>query len=339
MILATLVGGCRFAAGLVFALSCATKLRDPRGFARGLAAYRMLPARLTAPAAAAVIAAEAAVALAMLSGVALLAGALAAVVLGGCFAAAVGVNLARRAPIRCHCFGAGERISGRVLARIAALLAAAAAVLAGLLAGLDLTPPLWSLASAVRLAIGAAAVAVTAWVLPRLWPAPPPGAAGTSPAGPQPGAAAPDFTAPRADADQPFELAALRGTPVLLAVVAIGCGDCAAAMPLLRATAHRQGQQLVLVCVGPAAACRAYLTTEPAGGPAPIVVTDLAGQVVRAYGASAIPHVVAIDAAGRIAGYGTGPDGDGGWGFAGTPPVPHPAPARPRDASQLEGSR
>src|SRR5262245_3340908 len=103
MSLMSLTVGLRFATGLVLLVSGATKLRAPRAFAAGVAAYRLVPPWLTRATAAAVIIGEVAAAVALLSGVAVLAGGLIALALGLVFTAAVGTNLWRRASILCHC--------------------------------------------------------------------------------------------------------------------------------------------------------------------------------------------------------------------------------------------
>ena len=161
----TIATGCRFAVGITFFVAFAAKALDFRSFARGVVAYRLLPGWLTAPLAAALAAAEAAVAVCLLGGWFVLAGAALALALCTAFAVAVSVNLARRARIPCHCFGTGERISGRVLTRIG-LLAAATAILTGAgAAGTDPAAPAASAETVLRIAVAAGFVCVAQWVL------------------------------------------------------------------------------------------------------------------------------------------------------------------------------
>jgi hypothetical protein len=113
--------------GIVFLLSAIPKLRHPLAFARDVAAYDILPAKLSYPLAFALIPLEALMAFAFLTGwlmdVAL---PLAAFVLVT-FLIAVGINLRRGRTIPCGCFGdTSEVISARTAVRLLLLLFAIA---------------------------------------------------------------------------------------------------------------------------------------------------------------------------------------------------------------------
>ncbi len=110
----------QLALGLVFLLSTASKIFDPKGFLHGVADYEILPRSLAYLVALLVIPLEGWLAVAHLTGWLLTV----AVPIGlgtlTIFAAAVGVNLRRGRALPCYCFGAfdGETISVRTLARL-----------------------------------------------------------------------------------------------------------------------------------------------------------------------------------------------------------------------------
>lgn len=119
----------QLALGIVFALSTAGKLADPRGFARGVADYRVLPPAASRVFAYALIPLEAFLAVGHLTGWGLSLAAPLGLAALACFAAAVGINLYRDRGVPCHCFGGGETISGRTLGRLGLLAAAELLVL------------------------------------------------------------------------------------------------------------------------------------------------------------------------------------------------------------------
>lgn len=122
----------QLAVGIVFLLAVAGKLRDPRGFARGVADYRILPPASARPFAFALIPVEAFLALSHLTGWRLAVGAPLGLATLACFAAAVAVNLWRDRDLPCHCFGGGgETISGRTLGRLLLLAGAEGLILTG----------------------------------------------------------------------------------------------------------------------------------------------------------------------------------------------------------------
>ena len=111
--------------GVALLAAGATKLRQPGRFAAAVGGYEVVPPRLAAPSAVAVMGSEVLVGLALLSGRGVAVAAPAAGALFAAFAVAVGINLRRGASVPCGCFGsADERVSPRTLARLGLLLAA-----------------------------------------------------------------------------------------------------------------------------------------------------------------------------------------------------------------------
>jgi hypothetical protein len=118
------------AAALVFLVGAAQKLRDARSFRAALAAYRLLPDVLVAPAALALPALEIVAGLALLAPAWRGAGAVLAAALLALVTGAVAINVARgRTDIDCGCGGAEgrQRLSWGLVARNAMLLGAIAA--------------------------------------------------------------------------------------------------------------------------------------------------------------------------------------------------------------------
>ncbi len=149
----------RGALALLFASAAWHKLRARDEFAAILAAYRLVPAALVAPATAVIAATELGVAVALLLPNLRVAGALGAAGLLAVYALAIGVNLARgRRMIDCGCgaLGARQPISEWLLVRNA-LLAAAAAVTAQPVA---VRPFVW--VDGVTL-VGGVVIAACAW--------------------------------------------------------------------------------------------------------------------------------------------------------------------------------
>jgi len=117
----------RVVLGLSLLESGAAKLKDIDGFVFGVRQYRILPRRVTRPAALALACAEPVLGLWILAGPAVqLAAGLAAVLLLT-FGVAVGVNLKRGRAIPCFCHGAGsdDLIGPMTLVREAVLVAVA----------------------------------------------------------------------------------------------------------------------------------------------------------------------------------------------------------------------
>jgi hypothetical protein len=114
----------QIAVGLVFLLSVAGKLMNPRGFARGVVEYHVLPDRLSYLLGLLLIPTEILLAAIHLTGRLLSFGALFGVVVLACFAAGVALNLKRGRVLPCYCFGnsKGDVISGRTLARLILLM-------------------------------------------------------------------------------------------------------------------------------------------------------------------------------------------------------------------------
>jgi hypothetical protein len=110
----------RLLGALVFATAVVGKVRHRHELAGVVANYRLLPERLAAPAAWAIVGLECMTALSLVSGALLAGGAALAIVLLGGFALAMAVNLARgRREIDCGCFQSGlrQRLSAALVAR------------------------------------------------------------------------------------------------------------------------------------------------------------------------------------------------------------------------------
>lgn len=114
----------QLAVGLVFSVSVKGKLVNPRGFARGVMEYQVLPDRVSFLAGLLLIPTEIFIAATHLTGWLLSFGVLLGVVALACFTTGVAVNLKRGRLLPCHCFGdsKGDVISGRTLARLVLLM-------------------------------------------------------------------------------------------------------------------------------------------------------------------------------------------------------------------------
>jgi len=112
----------QLAIGFVFLLSSEEKLRDSKGFADGLAAYRIVPASWTGFSSLLVIGLEGFLGVVHLTGHLLKIGLWVGLVLVVSFAVAVAVNLVRGRALPCYCFGSSESIiSWATLGRLALL--------------------------------------------------------------------------------------------------------------------------------------------------------------------------------------------------------------------------
>jgi hypothetical protein len=127
----TLASAVALAVALTFATSAVAKLRDPAGFAHGVARYGILPSRILGLVAAVIIAAELLVALAFATGLGLTWAGLGATVLLLSFAFGIAVNLRRGTRLPCMCFGSRSEdlVSGWSLIRIGLLSAGVVLVL------------------------------------------------------------------------------------------------------------------------------------------------------------------------------------------------------------------
>jgi hypothetical protein len=123
----------QLALGCVFLFALAGKLRDPRGFARGVVDYDILPATLAYWFGFLLLPLEGFLAAAHLTGWALPVAAPMGVATLASFALAVGINLRRGRGLPCFCFGSGEQetLSLGSLARLLLLLAGELFVWAG----------------------------------------------------------------------------------------------------------------------------------------------------------------------------------------------------------------
>lgn len=109
--------------GFVFCASAAAKIANPRRFYDGLRGYRLLPAKITAPAAILIIGVELLVGITHLTGYLLKVMAPAGLLLMLVFTVAVSIKLAHGDRVPCHCFGeSDERVSWKTLERLALLM-------------------------------------------------------------------------------------------------------------------------------------------------------------------------------------------------------------------------
>ena len=122
----------QLALGVVFLLSAAGKLRDPKGFALAVADYQVLPALLAYPVSLLIIGLESWLAITHLTGLLMAVAAPLGFATLASFVVAVGVNLKRGRGLPCYCFGGrgGETISSRTLTRLILLLSCEGLLLA-----------------------------------------------------------------------------------------------------------------------------------------------------------------------------------------------------------------
>lgn len=161
----------RAALALLLAAGALAKLRDLRGFAAAVAGYRLLPAALARPAAAAFVAGELALAAGLWLPPLREASALGAAGLLTLYGVAIAANLARgRRDIDCGCGGPlgrqtlSEGLVVRNLLLAAAALAAALPVAARPLVWLDALTLAASVAAAATLYAAASALLARPWV-------------------------------------------------------------------------------------------------------------------------------------------------------------------------------
>nr|WP_055501741.1 MauE/DoxX family redox-associated membrane protein [Nonomuraea pusilla] len=224
------LGSAHLALIAVLLPAAATKARDLRRFASDIAGYRLLPTRLTTPAALLLIAAELAASALLTLPATRRTGALLAGLLFAAFLTAMATVSYRGLRTACGCFGGSDAVGPRTLLRTGLLLALAAAATAGGAAPFTAAQLLY------------APLLLAAALLPPLLvrPAPPP------PPGPRPGDR---FTV--ADPAQP------RPRPTLYALVSPGCGLCSAMLPAFAAASARL--DVVLVSAAHPDDVRAYL--------------------------------------------------------------------------------
>jgi len=132
---------CRLGLAALFATAAAHKLRDLPSFQSTLAAYRIVPARLTRVVAMALPGAEVIVAAALFGGMNVEFGAAAAVVLLALYSGAIGINLVRgRVDIDCGCGIAATPLGPLLLLRNAGLICVA---LVAVVPVTTARPPVW----------------------------------------------------------------------------------------------------------------------------------------------------------------------------------------------------
>jgi cytochrome c biogenesis protein CcmG/thiol:disulfide interchange protein DsbE len=118
------------------------------------------------------------------------------------------------------------------------------------------------------------------------------------------GSLAPDFALPvisgGAEGNR-LRLSDLKGKPVLLDFWASWCGPCRAQAPVLQAFAQRHADAAIVVGVNTSddrVDAEAFLKSQ---GLSYTSVFDESGSVARAYSATTLPTLVAVDTTGRIA--------------------------------------
>lgn len=119
------------------------------------------------------------------------------------------------------------------------------------------------------------------------------------PPAPAVGHPAPDFSLPTV-AGEPFRLADLRGTPVVLNFWATWCPPCRAELPALKAAAERYTGQVAIVGLNqadPAATVSAFVSDLGLLFPVPL---DEDARVSRAYAVRSLPTTFFIDREGVI---------------------------------------
>ena len=110
----------RLALGIMFAVSAAYKVADPRSFSRGVRDYKIIPNRGIVPFVTVVVVSEVFLALSHLCGWWLAFSSPLGLTLLGSFFVAITINLKKHHSLPCFCFGAGdgEIISRRSLIRL-----------------------------------------------------------------------------------------------------------------------------------------------------------------------------------------------------------------------------
>jgi uncharacterized membrane protein YphA (DoxX/SURF4 family) len=115
-----------------------SKIRDTRGFIRGLAGYRVVPERVVRPVGVLVITAEIVITTGLIVGFLVPLAAIGAAALFLCYLAGIGINLRRGSsiPCNCHVIGGNKTIGPGVAARnvVLSALGGAAVILAALIA-------------------------------------------------------------------------------------------------------------------------------------------------------------------------------------------------------------
>ncbi|MBN6050622.1 hypothetical protein JYK22_01650, partial [Nonomuraea sp. RK-328] len=229
------------AVGAVLLGAALGKIRDVRAFAATIEGYRVLPARLTLPAAVAVLVTEVAAAALLLTPVTRRWGAVAAALLFAVFLVAMGSVLRRGLSVGCGCFGGRDLVGPGTMTRTGVLL-----VLALLAVAAEPAP-----FEPLQVPVAAALLGV-AFVLPVLLP-------GSGRHGPRGGRAGgsggPAARGPLEQGPRPGTPFALEGAPertadrVLYALVSPGCGLCSEMLPHFTAMAARM--EVVLVSAAP----------------------------------------------------------------------------------------
>lgn len=115
-------------------------------------------------------------------------------------------------------------------------------------------------------------------------------------------AQAPDFTAPRLDADGSFTLSGHRGTPMVLDFWATWCAPCwraLAASARLQSAYEAKGLQVLGVNIDEDVPKAREFAARRA--PTLAMVSDASGRIADSYGVHTMPVTVVLDCEGRIA--------------------------------------
>lgn len=307
----------------VFLVAALTKLADPGGSRRSLAAFGV-PPMLSGLLGVLLPVAELAVAIALVPVVSAVAGAIGAMLLLALFIAGIGINLLRGRRPDCHCFGQlhSTPVGWPTVARNLALLAAAAFVVMSSGNGAPVSVLAWAgpLTSIQQAAVVAGFIVLALLglqsllllrvvqqqgrILERLEAPVPAGTAGTvsaasaPPAGRPVGTAAPDFALPALDG-RTVSLAALLAErkPVVLFFSDPNCVPCGALMPEFAELEEKHAHALTVAVItrGTAEANR-----EKTQGRLTRVALQRDREIFEAYGVVGTPTVVLVNPDGTI---------------------------------------
>jgi len=111
---------------------------------------------------------------------------------------------------------------------------------------------------------------------------------------------APDFELPRLGGGDPVRLSALRGKPVVVDFWATWCEPCKRSMPEHARLAARHEGRLALLAVNVDEDAQAVARFVERRGLKVPVLLDPRGRTPEAFGVTAMPYAIVIDAEGRV---------------------------------------